>query len=180
MSQIVDPNAFYAGFLTATLHFPIQIAFCDREHPVVQTNVVLHLQILLHFICQKAWHSDYAIALFCFWRRDDVFPAGVLKCLVDRDCAFIKVKIRRGQRQQLPLTDAAPVQHLKSIKRQRLVHHCINELQILLLGPESHFTIFLLAHTPGFLAGIFLQVVVPDGVIENCADLILDAFEIHR
>ena len=54
VSQIVDPNAFYAGFLTATLHFPIQIAFCDREHPVVQTNVVLHLQIPLHFICQKA------------------------------------------------------------------------------------------------------------------------------
>ena len=35
MSQIVDPNAFYAGFLAATLHFPIQIAFRDREHPVL-------------------------------------------------------------------------------------------------------------------------------------------------
>ena len=119
VSQIMDSNAIYAGFLTTTLHFPIQIAFRDRKHPVIQANVVLHLQILLHFICQKAWHRNCAIALFCFWRRDDVFPAGVLKCLADRDCAFIKVEICRGQRQQLSLPNAAPVQHLKSIKRQQ-------------------------------------------------------------
>ena len=43
--QIVDPDALYAGFLTATLHFPIQIAFRDREHPVIQANVVLFVTV---------------------------------------------------------------------------------------------------------------------------------------
>ena len=35
VSLNVDSDAFYAGFLTTTLHFSIQIAFRNWEHPVI-------------------------------------------------------------------------------------------------------------------------------------------------
>ena len=33
MSQIVYANAFYPSLLTATVHFLVEIAFADGEHP---------------------------------------------------------------------------------------------------------------------------------------------------
>lgn len=144
VTQVVNANALYASVFAAALHFTIKIAFRDWKQPIIQANVILHLQILLDFICQKERHGDSAIALFCLGRCDDVFSASVLKCLADCNCAFVKIEIFRGQRQQFSLTDTTPVKHLKSIKGQRLVHHSINEFQVFIFGPEQHFAAFLL------------------------------------
>ena len=93
--QVVNSNALYAGVFAAALHLTIKIAFRDWKQPVIQTNVILHLQILLDFVCQKARHSDGAVALFRLGRCDDVFSTSALECLVDCDCAFVKVKVCR-------------------------------------------------------------------------------------
>ena len=50
----------------------------------------------------------------------------------------------------------------------------------LVLCPEVHFTGFLLAHGAGLLAGVLLQLVVPDGVVEDGAELGVDGSQVNR
>ena len=59
--------AFYTSVFAAALHFTIKIAFCDWKQPVIQTNVILHLQILLDFVCQKERHGDSVIEWKLNW-----------------------------------------------------------------------------------------------------------------
>ena len=48
---------------------------------------------------------------------------GLTVGFIDRDRLPFKIEICRGQRQQFSLTDAAPIQHFKSVEGNRLVHH---------------------------------------------------------
>ena len=120
------------------------------------------------------------IALFRLGGSNQVLSVQPLVRFVDRHSALLKVKIRWGQGQKLPLPDAAPIKHLKGVEGQLLVHHHLRKFQVLLLGPEHHLPVFLISHAVRLLARIFSEVVVPNRVVEDGAELVMDRFQVHR
>ena len=180
MTNIVDSNAWHTGFFGSPVHLAVEIALGDGEHPVIRPDPVEHLDVILDFLGQKLRHGDDPIALFRLRGGNQVLAVQPLIGLVDGHGALLKVKVRRGQGQQLPLSDTAPVEHLKGIEGQRLVHHHLGKFQVLLLGPEHHLPVFLLAHAACLLAGVLPEVVVPNRVVEDGTELIVDRFQVHR
>lgn len=80
-------------------------------------------RIVLHFFAEKLRHLDRPVTFRRFRVGDDVPATDTLIGFADRDRLPVKIEICRGQRQQFSLTDAASVQHFKSIEGNRLVHH---------------------------------------------------------
>ena len=85
----------------------------------------------------------------------------------------LKIEICRGQSQQLALTDARPVKHLKCVVGNRLVHHFFRKFLVFLFRPEQHLPPFLCPHVSGFRCRIGVEIVKPDSVVENGAELIV-------
>ena len=88
---------------------------CIRDRP----DPVEHLDVILDFLGQKLRHGDDSIALFRLRGGNQVLAVQTLIGLVDRHGALLKVKVRRGQSQQLPLSNTAPVKQ-DVYKRQAL------------------------------------------------------------
>ena len=51
-------NSFHPGLLAATVHFPVEIAFADGEHPAVRLDSIELLEVVLEFITEELWHLD--------------------------------------------------------------------------------------------------------------------------
>ncbi len=136
MSQIVYANPFHPSLLAATVHFPVKIAFADGEHPAVRLHAVELLEVVLKLVTEKLGHLDHPVALGRFGRGNDILLVDPLVRLVDGEGALLKVEVRRGQGQQLTLPDTAPVQNFKGVEGQRLIHHGLGKLGVLLPGPE--------------------------------------------
>ena len=68
---------------------------------------------------------------------------------------FSKSKSAGVSASKLSHADAAPVEHLKGVIGQRLVHHRISEFQILFFCPVHHLPIFLFAHAASLFTGVF-------------------------
>ena len=180
MPDVVDSDALDPGLFRTPLYLPVEIALSDSKHPIMRPNAVEHFEIVLDFICQKLRHGDDAVALFRLGGSNQVLAIQPLVRLVDRYGALLEVKICWGQSQQLPLSDTAPVEHLKGVEGQRLVHHHLGKFQVLFLGPEHHLPVFLFAHAPGLFTGILPQIVIPHRVIEDGGELVVDRFQVHR
>ena len=91
---------------------------------------VEHTEIFLHFLAEKMRHFNGAVAFLCFRCSNYIFPVQTLIGLVDRDRFFVKIEISGSQRQQLPLTNTAPVEHFKGVKGNRLIHHLKGKLLV--------------------------------------------------
>lgn len=111
--QIVYANPFHPSLLTATVHFPVEIAFADGEHPAVRLHSIELLEVILEFITEELRHLDHAVTLGCFGGSDHILLIEPLVRLIDGDSALLKIKICRGQSQKFSLSNAAPVKHLK-------------------------------------------------------------------
>ena len=98
--------------------------------------------------------------------------------LADLDSAALKIEIRRRQRQQFSFADACPVEHLKGVVGNRLVHHLLSKFLIFFFRPEQHLPPFLCPHVSGFRCRIGVEIVKPDSVVENGAELIVQRLEI--
>ena len=154
MSQIVYANPFHPRLLAAAVHFPVEIALADGEHPAVRLHAVELLEVVLELITEELGHLNHTVALGRLGGGDDILLVEPLVRLVDGESALLKVEVRRGQGQQLTLPDAAPVKHLKGVEGQRLIHHGLGKLGVLLPGPEQHFLPFLCPHVtrlPGWV-----------------------------
>ena len=51
--QIVYANAFHSSLLAAMVHFPVEIAFADREHPAVRLHAVEMLEVVLELVTEE-------------------------------------------------------------------------------------------------------------------------------
>lgn len=123
VSQIVDTDALYPCGIGASVHFVMKVAFRDFKQPVILADPVELFHIVLHFFAEKLRHLDRPVTFRRFRVGDDVPATDTLIGFADRDRLPVKIEICRGQRQQFSLTDAASVQHFKSIEGNRLVHH---------------------------------------------------------
>lgn len=180
VSQIVDSDPLNPCRLSTSVHFVMKIAFRDFKQPVVFADSVELFYIVLHFFTEELRHFNCPVAFRRFRISDDIPATDALIRFVDCNRLPFKIEISWGQCQQFALADTTPVEHFKSIKGQRLVHHSINEFQVFIFGPEQHFTAFLLAHAACFYAGVFFQVVIPNRMVEDCTQLILDGLEVNR
>ena len=135
----------------------MKIAFCDFKQTVILADPVELFHIVLHFFAEKLRHLDRPVTFRRFRVSDDVPATDTLIGFADRDRLPVKIEICRGQRQQFSLTDAAPVQHFKSIEGNRLVHHFFGEFLVFLLRPEKHFSCFGLSHIADLGGGIVFQ-----------------------
>ena len=147
--------------LGASVHFVMKIAFCDFKQTVNLADPVELFHIVLHFFAEKLRHLDRPVTFRRFLVSDDVPATDTLIGFADRDRLPVKIEIRRGQRQQFTLPDAAPIQHFKGIERNRLVHHFGGKLLIFLFRPEQHLPAFLIAHISGLRCRICPQIVKP-------------------
>lgn len=174
--QIVYADAFYLRLLAATVHFPVEVAFADGEHPAIRLHPIELLEVILEFITQGLRQLDHPVALRCLGCSDDILLVEPLVRLVDSDGALLKIKIRRDQGQQLSLSDAAPVKHLKGVEGQWLVHHGLGELSVLFSGPEQHLLSLLCPHVARLPGRVDVQSVKTGSVVENGAELIVNGF----
>lgn len=99
---------------------------------------------------------------------------------VDGYGSSFEVEVSGRQRQQLALADSAPVEHLKSVVRHRFIHDGLREPLVFLLRPELHFLRFLAPDVPHLGCRIALQPVVPDCVVQDRHQLVMDTLEIGR
>lgn len=113
MSQIVYANPFHPCLLAATVHFPVEIAFADGKHPAVRLHAVGLLEVVLKLVTEKLGHLDHPVALGRFLGGDDILLVEPLVRLVNGESALLKVKVCRGQGQQLSLPDAAPLPRVR-------------------------------------------------------------------
>ena len=180
VTNIMNSDPLYSCLLRASFHLPVEVALRERKYPVMLAYVVEHPQIVLHFIRQELRHGDYPITLLRFRLGDHILTVYPVICLRDGYRILLKIEIGRSQRQQLPFPDAAPIEHFKSVVGNGLVHHAFSKPKILLFRPEQHFTVFLLAHASGLLAGILPEVIIPYRMVEDGAELIVDGFQVDR
>ena len=176
----MDSDARHSGFFGASIHLPVEITLGDGKHSVICSNAVEHFEVIPNFLCQKLRHSDDTIALFRLWSGNQILPIQPLIGFVDGDSSLLKVKIRWGQSQQLPLPDTAPVEHLKGVEGQRLVHHHLGKFQVLLLGPEHHLSVFLFPHAACLFTRVITEIVIPYCMVKDCTELIVNRLKIHR
>ena len=94
----------------------MEIALGNSEHSVVWPDSVEHLDVILDFFGQKLRHGNDPIALFRLWGSNQVLAVQPLIGFVDGNGTLLEVKVRRGQSQQLPFSDTAPVEHLKGVE----------------------------------------------------------------
>ena len=178
MSQIVYANPFHPSLLAATVHFPVKIAFADGEHPAVRLHAIELLKVVLKLVTEKLGHLNHPVALWCLGGGNDILLVEPLIGLIDGEGALLKIEVRRGQGQQLTLPDAAPVKHLKGVEGQRLIHHGLGKLSVLLPGPEQHFLPLLRPHVARLPGRVEVQAVKPGSMVENCTKLIVNGFKV--
>ena len=117
VSQIMDSNPLNTCCLGTSVHFVVEIAFCDGEHPIVRLDIVELFQIVLNFINEELRHLDDTVALFGFGRGNQVLSVQPLVGFCNGNGAFFKIKVSRGKSQKFTFTNTAPVQHFKGIER---------------------------------------------------------------
>ena len=87
-------DALYPSLLAATVHFPVEIAFADGEHPAVRLHAVELLEVVLQLVTEELRHLDHPVALGRFGSGDNILLVDPLVRLVDGEGAFLKVKVR--------------------------------------------------------------------------------------
>ena len=154
VSQIVYSDAFYSGFLASSVHLTVEIVLADGENALLLIWTVKHPNVVLHLLTEKLRHLDDPVALGRFGTGDDILPLKPLIGFADGHGAVFKIKIRCAQRQQLPLSDTAPVKHLEGVVGDGFVHHCLGKFQVLRLCPEQHLLSLFATHIPSLGGGV--------------------------
>ena len=121
--QIMDADSLYTSSFLTALHFAGQEVFGEGKDSLVRFRLVERLDVILHFVADVLRHLNGSIALFRLGRRDDVLTIQAGIRLADGHGSLLKIEVGRGQRQQLALTESAPVQHFKCVVREGLVHN---------------------------------------------------------
>ena len=79
MSQIVYANPFHPRLLAATVHFSVEIAFADGEHPAVRLHSIELLLSLIHILKRNEYVSIESVERIC----------RVMECGVDDILEFV-------------------------------------------------------------------------------------------
>lgn len=165
--DIVYADAFDPGDLAAVLHLVVEKMLRVRKQPVAGLEAVALFDVPLQTNAQYFRHRDHPVAFWSLGRGDNVLVPEPLVTLADGDDRLFKVDVRRSQSQQLALSHTGVVQRHKCGVGGGPVFQRFNELRELVPRPEQHLVRRLFAHAPGLVAGVFLQTVILDRVVED-------------
>ena len=180
VTNIMHANPFDPGRTAAPIHFVIEIVLCDREDTILLLHSIEGLHVFLHFLTEEFGHPDRPNALLRLRCSDHVLLVEPLVGLADGHGTRFEVEVPGCQRQQLALANAAPVKHLEGIVGHRFIHDGFCEPLVFLLRPELHFLRFLAPNIPHLGCRIALQSVVPNRMVQDRHQLVMDTLEIGR
>ena len=147
----------------------------------IATQIRQAMRVFIHtlqLVTEELGHLDHSVALGRFGSGNDILLVDPLVRLVDGEGALFKVEVRRGHGQQFSLSDTAPVKHLKGVEGQRIIHHGLGNLGVLLPGPELHLLPFLRPHVARLPGRVDIQAVKPGSVVENGTKLIVNGLKV--
>ena len=156
----------------------IQKALGVGKQPIIILQSVAMGHILLQTVAKTVGNRDSTDAFRCFRSGDNILFAEALIALVHRQGLLLEVDVRRCECQQLSLPNPRVVHGHEYRVAGGTVFHALNKCLELVLCPEQHFIGFLLAHASRFVAWVLFQSIILDCVVENCRELVVDAFEI--
>ena len=61
----MDSDALDTCLFCTSVHFSVEIGFCDGKDAVGWLHGVQAFDVILHFIAQKRWHLNHAVTLGC-------------------------------------------------------------------------------------------------------------------
>ena len=163
----MNPDPLYPRLFRSPVHLMVEVAFRNGENAVCRLHGVQALDVVLHFLTEESGHLNDPVALGRLGVGDNVLALDTLVGFRDGNRLLLKVEVCRGEGQQLPLPNTAPVEHIKGVVGEGLVHHGVGKFQILFLRPEQHFTPFLHPHVPGLGRRIDLEAVVADSMVKE-------------
>lgn len=99
MSQVMDSDALDTSLLCTSVHFSMEIGFCDGKDAVSWLHSVQTFEVILHFITQKRGHLNHSVALGCLGVCNHVTAFDSLIGFGDRDGLFFKIEVGGGKRQ---------------------------------------------------------------------------------
>ena len=178
MSEVMDSDTLHTSLFRPSVHLMVEIAFCNGENAVFLLDPVEHSQVVPHFVTEEIGHFNGTIAFLGFRSGNHILAVEPLIGLVDLHRPGLKVEVRRGEGQQLPLPNTAPVEHFKGVVGEGLVHHGLRKPLILRLCPEQHFLSLLRPHVPSFGGGVGTKLIEADSVVENGAELVVQGLEV--
>jgi len=174
VAQVVDPDLLDPREPRCGLERVVERVLGEREDPAVLSWIPFHLDVLLELLGEKSGHGYDPLGLLGLRLPDDVAPVQAAVRLRHADGPVGEIEIIRLQRQQLALPQPAPVEGFESVEHLGPVDELLRKPQVLLGRPELHLLALLLADPAGLLERVGGQAVVPDGMVENRRELVLD------
>ena len=92
-------DALEPCLLCTSVHFSMEIGFCDGKDAVGWLHSVQTFEVILHFITQKRGHLNHAVTLGCLGVCNHIVAFDALIGFGDRDGLFFKIEVGGGERQ---------------------------------------------------------------------------------
>lgn len=115
VADVVCADLAHTAVLTALVQLEKQVVAGAFKHPLVRCDVP-RVQIDVDLIEQKLRDVHAPDTLFRLWRGDDVPAVDLRVGLRNADLFMDGIDVCRGQREQLALAHAGPVEDLKGSK----------------------------------------------------------------
>ena len=170
VTYVVYANSLHAQRLTPALHLVGQEVLGHGEQALIGCNIV----------AQEGGLDDRAHRLGRLKVGHSVHAVEALVRLVGAQPQALQHEFRRRERQKLAAADARPVEQLKGVERERLVHDGLAEPQVLVLGPELHLAALLRPYFVDPAHWVVGEAVVALGMVEYSVDLVVHRAQVCR
>lgn len=158
--------------LAALLYLVAQVVLVNGEHPVGWPDGWMGQQVVLDLVDEELQEHDDPVGFAGLRRNRHVLTVDAVVGLGDAYPSALEVEVSGCERQRLTAAHPQPVQHLEDYERDVLVHNGPGEPLVLVLGSEVHIVGLLAVHPVHLAHGVAGKVVVADGMVEHCRQLV--------
>ena len=172
VADIMRADLADTGCLAAHPELEEQIVARPLKQPAVRADM-LHADVDQDLVQQKLRDPDITYTFLGLRGGDDVLPVDLRVRFCDVDHPARPVNILRGQRQQLALAHAGPVEDLKGGESFRIRRKMADKLLVFLQCPDTEFLSGRPADMSCLRAGIG-KIIVALGVVHHRGQLKVD------
>lgn len=176
--DIMQADTLHFSVFSSPYHLMFKEGFGAGKYAVMLMEPVEPPCIGFQLVPKKLRYRYRADALRCLGRRHNVPSAYVLIGFADVQRAFLKVDIDIFQGEKFAYTQAGIIQNQEPGPCLWLIRYFFKELFKLFRRPELHLVGVAFADAPGLPAGVLFQIVVPDCIIQDGGELVVDRLQI--
>ena len=176
--DIVQADTLHFSVSGLPDHLMLKKGFGAGEYAVMLMEAVEPPCIGFQLVPQKLRYRHRADALRCLRRRHNVPAAYVLIGFADVQRVAFKVDIGIFQGEKFAYTQAGIIQDQEPGPCLWLVRYFFKELLKLFRCPELHLVSVAFADASGLPAGVLFQIIVPDRIIQDGGELVVDRLQI--